>query len=74
MTIRFVAVDGKQHRDVYTIGREPVVGEKVEVLWEETVEGVTPLKKTKGFSGVVESVYWRFGEEVRSHTVLIILE
>ena len=74
MTIRFVAADGKRQRDVYTTGREPVVGEKVEVLWEESVEVDPPLKKTKGFRGIVERVHWRFGEEAKEHTVLILLE
>jgi len=73
MTIKFASPDRAQQREVYALSREPVVGEQVEVLWEEPGEG-DELSKTKGFRGEVEEVHWRFGEYADDHTVLILLK
>ncbi len=73
MTIKFASPDRKQQREVYTVGREPVIGEQVEVWWEEPGEG-DERSKTKGFRGEVEAVHWRFGEKTGDHTVLVLLK
>ena len=39
MTIKFASPDRAQQREVYALSRDPVVGEQVEVLWEEPGEG-----------------------------------
>jgi hypothetical protein len=73
MTIKFASPDRAQQREVYTLSREPVVGEHVEVWWEEPGEG-DERSKTKGFRGEVEEVHWRFGEKSADHTVMVLLK
>ena len=73
MTIKFASPDRAQQRQVFTVAREPVVGEQVEVWWEEPGEG-EERSKTKGFKGKVEAVHWRFGEKTGDHEVLVLLK
>ena len=73
MTIKVASPDRTQVMEAYVLSREPVVGEQVEVLWEEPGEGDEP-SKTKGFRGEVEEVIWRFGEKTADHRVLVLLK
>ena len=73
MTVKIASPDRKQQREVYTVSREPAVGEHVEVWWEEPGEG-DERSKTKGFRGEVEAVHWRYGVLTGDHTVLVLLK
>ena len=73
MTVKLVSPDRKQQRKVYSLAREPVVGEHVEIWWEEPGEG-DERSKTKGFKGTVEEVHWRYGEKTAYHEVMVLLK
>tara|TARA_R110002020_G_scaffold391103_2_gene601491 strand:+ start:407 stop:628 length:222 start_codon:yes stop_codon:yes gene_type:complete len=73
MTIKFVSPDRKQERKIYTIGREPVIGEQVQVNWKR--EGESEEERVfDGFSGVVAQIFWNYGQRNNDHTVMILLD
>lgn len=73
MNITFKAADHLQERTVYSLERAPVAGERVEVIWTEFCDD-KKRDVSKGFSGVVDKVWFTYKDKTADHLCVVFLK